>query len=194
MKILVVEDHPALLSAIVEALEAEKFLCERAADFGTAEEKIHLYRYDLIIVDINLPGGSGLEIIREVKRLGGETGIIVVSALLLMIPGISRGQYTGPGSTGKVYTVKEILENAAKLDKSDEVVTLKGYIVKQHNSDTYHFKDSTGEIRVEIEKKNLPATPFNEKTELLITGEVDFDLLEGTEVEADKVELVKKTE
>ncbi|MFZ2795260.1 MAG: response regulator transcription factor [Prolixibacteraceae bacterium] len=80
MKILVVEDHPALLSAIVEALEAEKFLCERAADFGTAEEKIHLYRYDLIIVDINLPGGSGLEIIREVKRLGGETGIIVVSA------------------------------------------------------------------------------------------------------------------
>jgi len=47
---------------------------------------------------------------------------------------------------------------------------------------------------VEIEKKNLPATPFNEKTELLITGEVDFDLLEGTEVEADKVELVKKTE
>ncbi|MDI9564734.1 MAG: NirD/YgiW/YdeI family stress tolerance protein, partial [Bacteroidota bacterium] len=100
----------------------------------------------------------------------------------------------GPGSTGKVYTVKEILENAAKLDKSDEVVTLKGYIVKQHNSDTYHFKDSTGEIRVEIEKKNLPATPFNEKTELLITGEVDFDLLEGTEVEADKVELVKKTE
>lgn len=56
MKILVVEDHPALLSAIVEALEAEKFLCERAADFGTAEEKIHLYRYDLIIVDINLPG------------------------------------------------------------------------------------------------------------------------------------------
>jgi len=80
MKILVIEDHPGLLSAIVEALEAEKFLCERAADFGTAEEKIHLYRYDLIIVDINLPGGSGLEIIREVKRLGGETGIIVVSA------------------------------------------------------------------------------------------------------------------
>ncbi len=80
MKILVVEDHPGLLSAIGEALEEEKFLVERAADFPAAEEKIHLYRYDLIIVDINLPGGSGLEIIRAVKRLGGETGIIVVSA------------------------------------------------------------------------------------------------------------------
>ena len=115
-----------------------------------------------------------------------------LSGLLLMIPGISHGQYTGPGSTGKVYTVKEIKEKAAKLDKSDETVTLKGSIVKQYNSDTYLFRDSTGEIKVEIKKKDLPATPFNDKTELLITGEVDFDLLEGTEVEADKVELVKK--
>jgi DNA-binding response OmpR family regulator len=80
MKILVVEDHPGLLSAIREALEAEKFLVEQAADFTVADEKVHLYRYDLIIVDINLPGGSGLEIIRAVKRLDGETGIIVVSA------------------------------------------------------------------------------------------------------------------
>ncbi len=119
---------------------------------------------------------------------------IFLAGLLLMIPGISRGQYTGPGSTGKVYTVKEIREKAAKLDKSDEVVTLKGYIVKQLNSDTYQFRDSTGEIKVEIKKKDMPATPFNDKTELLITGEVDFDLLEGTEVEADKVEFVKKQE
>lgn len=115
-----------------------------------------------------------------------------LAGLLLMIPGISHGQYTGPGSKGKVYTVKEIKEKAAKLDKSDETVTLKGSIVKQYNSDTYLFRDSTGEIKVEIKKKDLPATPFNDKTELLITGEVDFDLLEGTEVEADKVELVKK--
>ncbi|HPJ79981.1 MAG TPA: NirD/YgiW/YdeI family stress tolerance protein [Prolixibacteraceae bacterium] len=119
---------------------------------------------------------------------------IFLAGLLLMIPGISRGQYTGPGSTGKVYTVKEIREKAAKLDKSDEVVTLKGYIVKQLNSDTYQFRDSTGEIKVEIKKKDMPGTPFNDKTELLITGEVDFDLLEGTEVEADKVEFVKKQE
>lgn len=115
-----------------------------------------------------------------------------LAGLLLMIPGVSSGQYTGPGSTGKVYTVKEIKEKAAKLDKSDETVILMGTIVKQYNSDTYLFRDSTGEIKVEIKKKDLPATPFNDKTELLITGEVDFDLLEGTEVEADKVELVKK--
>lgn len=120
--------------------------------------------------------------------------VYFLAGLLLMIPGISRGQYTGPGSTGKVYTVKEIREKAAKLDKSDEVVTLKGYIVKQLNSDTYQFRDSTGEIKVEIKKKDMPGTPFNDKTELLITGEVDFDLLEGTEVEADKVEFVKKQE
>jgi len=80
MKILIIEDNTKLLEAITETLVAEKFLCETAIDFASAWEKINLYEYNVLIVDINLPGGSGLDLIREIKKIKPETGIIVVSA------------------------------------------------------------------------------------------------------------------
>ncbi|MEL7589057.1 MAG: response regulator transcription factor [Prolixibacteraceae bacterium] len=80
MKILIVEDNLKLLDAIHEILVAEKFLCETSVDYPGAHEKIYLYSYDILIVDINLPGGSGLDLIREIKSMNPETGIIVISA------------------------------------------------------------------------------------------------------------------
>lgn len=100
-------------------------------------------------------------------------------------------QFTGPNSTDKMYTVKEIKSSAAKLDRSEELVKVKGFIVKQVNKDTYKFKDSTGDILVEIKKRYLPAKPFDEKTELILIGEVDYDFLEGTEIEVEQVLFVE---
>lgn len=80
MKLLIVEDNLKLLDALNETLVAEKFLCETSASYPEAHEKIFLYRYDILVVDINLPGGSGLDLIREIKTANPETGIIVISA------------------------------------------------------------------------------------------------------------------
>ena len=80
MKLLIIEDNQTLLESITESLIAENFLCETAQDFFAAHEKVHMYNYEIIIVDINLPGGSGLEIIRELKKANTETGVIVISA------------------------------------------------------------------------------------------------------------------
>lgn len=80
MKLLIVEDHHNLIDAMVKSLEQEQFLCETAMDFETAHEKIHLYSYDILVVDINLPDGTGLNLIREVKKVSPDAGIIVVSA------------------------------------------------------------------------------------------------------------------
>lgn len=80
MKLLVVEDNQQLLDIIVSRLRGEQYICESATDFFKAQEKVGVYRYDLLIVDINLPGGSGLELIRQVKKQEPATGIIVISA------------------------------------------------------------------------------------------------------------------
>lgn len=80
MKILVIEDNRELLGAVEDILRAEKYVCEVAADFHTALEKTALYRYDIVVVDINLPDGSGLELIKVIKKQNAATGIIVISA------------------------------------------------------------------------------------------------------------------
>lgn len=80
MKLLVVEDEKALRESIVEWLKKEAFVVEEAGDFQKAMEKIALYQYDCILVDIMLPGGNGLDLIREVKKLGRGDGLLIISA------------------------------------------------------------------------------------------------------------------
>jgi uncharacterized protein (TIGR00156 family) len=53
----------------------------------------------------------------------------------------------------------------------------------------YWFEDSTGKIKIEIDKKYMPATEFNHETKVVIVGEVDYDLLEGTEIEVKEVQI-----
>ena len=80
MKILIIEDEKALQESIQSYLEHQGFVCETAADFVSGMEKVELYDYDCVVVDINLPKGSGLDIIRELKQMESKTGIIIISA------------------------------------------------------------------------------------------------------------------
>jgi DNA-binding response OmpR family regulator len=80
MKILIIEDEYELLKAIEDFLSAEKYIVEKAADYHSAIEKVMLYNYDCILLDISLPGGSGLKIIDEIKKGNKTANIIIVSA------------------------------------------------------------------------------------------------------------------
>jgi len=80
MKILIVEDTVPLAEAIQSTLEGDGFLCEYAYTYRAAEDKLVSFDYDILVVDINLPDGSGLNLIREAKRVQPDTGIIVISA------------------------------------------------------------------------------------------------------------------
>ena len=80
LKILIIEDEPALRETIVTYLEREGYLCEYADSVESGSERVCLYEYDCILVDIGLPDGSGLSIIRELKKCHPETGIIIISA------------------------------------------------------------------------------------------------------------------
>jgi DNA-binding response OmpR family regulator len=80
MKILIIEDERELSRSIVTFLSSEKYLCEQAFTFNDAIEKIRLYEYDCILLDLMLPGGNGLDILREIKRQNNPAGVIIVSA------------------------------------------------------------------------------------------------------------------
>ncbi|SHJ47826.1 response regulator transcription factor [Pseudozobellia thermophila] len=80
MKILVIEDELQLQNSITESLEKENFLIETAADYHTAMEKVFVYDYDCILLDIMLPNGSGLDILKELKKEGKNGNVIIISA------------------------------------------------------------------------------------------------------------------
>lgn len=80
MKILVIEDEPELREILTQSLQKENFVVESASDFFSAMDKIGVYEYDCILLDISLPGGSGLDILRELKQVRKNEGVIIVSA------------------------------------------------------------------------------------------------------------------
>lgn len=80
MKILIIEDESSLCEMMQETLEKERYIVETASNFSDAKEKIELYEYDCILLDIMLPDGNGLDLLKALKMLHKSEGVIIISA------------------------------------------------------------------------------------------------------------------
>ena len=80
MKLLIIEDEISLRDSIQQYMETQGYLCETAGNFNEAMDKIDFYDYDCILVDIGIPMGSGLDIVKELKGMKSKAGIIIISA------------------------------------------------------------------------------------------------------------------
>lgn len=80
MKILIIEDEEELRESIYAYLKVEGDICELASDYHAAMEKISLYSYDCILLDLTLPGGDGMKVLEEAKIMGKQDGLLIISA------------------------------------------------------------------------------------------------------------------
>ncbi len=80
MKLLIIEDEAGLRESMEEYFTEAGNICETAQDFPSALSKVNLYRYDCILLDITLPNGNGLEILKNLKDNNYADGIVIISA------------------------------------------------------------------------------------------------------------------
>lgn len=80
MKLLIIEDERELSDSIAAYISAENYLCEQAFTCAEARQKVSLYDYDCVVLDLMLPGGNGLDILAEIRRKSNPVGVIIVSA------------------------------------------------------------------------------------------------------------------
>jgi DNA-binding response OmpR family regulator len=80
MRILVIEDEPRILAFLARGLEAEGFVVDGAGDGPAGLERAEAERYDLVILDLLLPGIDGLAVLRELQRERPELPVVIVSA------------------------------------------------------------------------------------------------------------------
>ncbi len=80
MKILIIEDEKDLVEIMKNYLGSEGFLCESASSYFEAEDSLSVFKYDIIILDLTLPGGDGLDLIKLIKERNKEAGLLIVSA------------------------------------------------------------------------------------------------------------------
>ena len=158
MKILIIEDEKDLREVMTRSLEKERVVVETAVDYPSALQKINDYDYDCILLDIMLPGGSGLSILEELKKLRKRESVIIVSAKDSI-----EDKVTGLDLGADDYLAKpfHLAELHARVKS----------VIRRHQSD--------GDIKIEIE--NLIVYPDNHT--VFINGEElklnrkEFDLL-----------------
>ncbi|TCD01540.1 response regulator transcription factor [Pedobacter psychroterrae] len=80
MKLLIIEDEESLSRSILQYLTAEGNICDIAATFDQASEKTGMYDYDCVLLDLGLPDGEGLELLRQMKKSKKPDGVLIISA------------------------------------------------------------------------------------------------------------------
>ena len=80
MKLLIIEDDASLREIMQRALQGESYIVESAATYFDACDKIAGYSYDCIMLDIMLPDGNGLKLLEQIKKIGNESRVIIISA------------------------------------------------------------------------------------------------------------------
>jgi DNA-binding response OmpR family regulator len=80
MKLLIIEDEEGLRESIEEYFTEAGNICETAASYPAAMAKVELYRYDCILLDITLPGGNGISILKKLKENNYTDGVLIISA------------------------------------------------------------------------------------------------------------------
>lgn len=94
MKLLLVEDNVELIKSMADYLVHENNICEMAHTFEEAREKLVLFTYDCIVLDIMLPDGNGINLLRLIKKEEIESSVIIISAkdsLDFKITGLDEG-------------------------------------------------------------------------------------------------------
>jgi DNA-binding response OmpR family regulator len=80
MKLLLIEDEAELQDSVAEYLREEGFVCETASNFKESVYKLGVYDYDLVILDVTLPDGNGLELLDQLKIDHPKMGVLILSA------------------------------------------------------------------------------------------------------------------
>jgi len=80
MRILVVEDNAALADGISRALEKAGFAVDVLSDGALANEILAYEKFDLVVLDINLPGMDGLQVLSEMRNRGALTQVLILTA------------------------------------------------------------------------------------------------------------------
>lgn len=151
LKILIVEDEAELSDGIATYLKGENYMCETASDFNKALAKIDVYDYDCILLDITIPGGSGLDILRELKANNKMDGVLIISAKNSLddkIEGLTLG---ADDYLAKPFHLSELSARVAAIIRRKQF----------HGNDLVTFADLTIDTKaklVSVQNKSLELT------------------------------------
>jgi DNA-binding response OmpR family regulator len=115
MKVLIIEDEKLLSESIVSCLKQEDYICDVAYDYKAAIEKVESFEYDCILLDITLPGGNGLNILRQLKADKKTDGVLIISARNSLDERVTGLQLGADDYLSKPFHLSELLARVTAI-------------------------------------------------------------------------------
>jgi DNA-binding response OmpR family regulator len=143
-KILIVEDEPSIALALEDDLRREGYDVELAGDGLAATERATSLEFDLILLDLMLPGRDGFEVCRQLRREGVETPIVVLTAKTQEAEKVLGLEAGADDYVTKPYSARELRARIkAHLRRS-----------QRQMSDVYRFGDAELDfVRCELRRR-----------------------------------------
>lgn len=156
---MIIEDEKALSESIVTYLKGEEYTCEVALNFSTALEKTELFDYDCILLDITLPGGNGLSVLKELKKNNKKDGVLIISAKNALDDKISGLNLGADDYLSKPFHLSELSARIAAIIRRKQ---FGGSRIVRFNEISIDTQAKTAEV------KNNPLDLTKKEFELLL--------------------------
>jgi excisionase family DNA binding protein len=113
-RVIVVDDEASIRDLLAKTLALAEYDVDVAPDGRSALERMRLYPYDLLIVDLKMPGMDGLAVIREAKRYKADLPVIIITGYSTESSAIEAVNLGVAGYLTKPFRVPQVLAAAAK--------------------------------------------------------------------------------
>lgn len=149
--ILIVDDEEMVRDLLSSALQQEKYTCHLAANVDQAFEVLGVHRIDLVISDIMMPGRSGVDLLRDLKKVDPDIAVLMITGLSDMNTAMecihlgAADYITKPfGVTRIILTVRNLIEKRSlELEKKNYQVSLEFKVMEQ----TEQLRRTMNELR-----------------------------------------------
>ena len=142
-RILLVEDEPGLVMTLTDRLTSEGYQVETAGEAKTGLARSSSEQFDLILLDVMLPGGSGFDVCRDLRQRGIQTPIIMLTARGQVIDKVLGLKIGADDYLTKPFEMMELL---ARME-----VQLRRTVVAPVSADSYQF----GNVRVDVRRAEV---------------------------------------
>ena len=166
-RVLVVDDEPSILSTLKKALSLEGYEVDVAGGVGLAQQRLAARGYDVLLLDVALPDGNGLELLERLRTAGNDAQVIMMSGHATVDVAVRATRLGAldflekPVSTDRLLV---LLENTLRLMRAEEAA-------EELRAEAGHFDELVGTSRRMKELVDQIARAAPAAASVLITGE-----------------------